>query len=1346
MTKAVPRSDKGEGFDVREAAREAARRSGLSLGDWLSGVIADQAAQMGVAVEALNPERQLGAVSARLARLSGRTGEQGTRHRRGDKASRPPVERGAPEDVANEDAASVRRSRRQGARSQSLEASYGKTPEPDERDDGVDADTLLDDAARAMDRQTKRNAEQTRDALDKMGSRLADLERRMTSRPLENVDPVRRALAKLEERLEDFGRADPDERLDDMLRQFEKKLSDLERHVEPERKSALSRTTSDLDRLEARLEELASRAALPGQTASPRLERIEAKLEAKLESSGDARPAPASNASDSGPSRALRAGLERAVADIARRQQALEAESASRADAPPRSNDAARYSSPPESDIVDQRGEHDAVAARIGTARKGSSEPSHNHEPFQNQTKRGEANSLMAAVSERLEAPTESLGGGLRRDARDSAHADALEGVQREISAIGAKLDSLPTAGMDPDVVRQILGQAQDIRDLLAAVLQRPASLDKVEGQLIELGHRLDKLGEVATDRGDLSEVVSGMREVRAVVARSSSDDLMRTIDARFASLSRKLEESTQKVEARAQSETTVIKSFMRDIDVKLDRRATAGPEAGRLEAILNDVAKKLEAPRSYLASDAVETAMRDLEAKLEQMAERSSVDADALHQAVYEITATLSQSSAPSALDVQNLETLVRDIQTKLAQPSTMAGDLRRVEELVGALSQKIDAMAWRSTEPMEIATTLADQVSRLAERIDELRQPQADPAALDGLREQIQELSSRLADSDAGLRAFAQMEQSLDGLFSSLSDTHQSAVEAACAAARDVAAEMLGPAAAPKLGALDQDLVNLREAQNISERRVHQTLAVVHDTLEKVVDRLASVERDVASVAADPVVIPAPAQTSLASGPAPVFAAPQREIAKAVEEPSAGDRKRGEAPEALPVVGTPPVAAEEEDVLIEPGSGFAPGRRLNPAAQPAEPRSEQSTFIAAARRAIRLNGGDAGAKSQTAAGLRDLDEAKARARAAAARLEATEFVMPESSLASRLRRYVDRRKRPILYALAAVVLAICSLQLVSALLNKAAAPTQSKTSGAPPDASGAAPDSDQKHAAPGRSGALDRSSTVRLAQAKNQDESQAVAASTAALSPTSVLPTSSIPTFAASSLQPPEITSLRTAASRGDSGAQYQLAVRYADGRGVTQNPVLAAQWFMKAARQDVPAAEYRLGVMYEKGFGVARDFKTALDWYHKAADAGHVRAMHNLAVLSAQTGENGGPDYATAAAWFQKAAEFGVRDSQYNLAILYARGLGVGRSLEQAYVWFDIAAAQGDTDAAKKRDEVAARLDPGQIVDAKAAAAAFHPRAEVKTANEPPAAATLGVAARGDAAPRKATPSGV
>ena len=70
-------------------------------------------------------------------------------------------------------------------------------------------------------------------------------------------------------------------------------------------------------------------------------------------------------------------------------------------------------------------------------------------------------------------------------------------------------------------------------------------------------------------------------------------------------------------------------------------------------------------------------------------------------------------------------------------------------------------------------------------------------------------------------------------------------------------------------------------------------------------------------------------------------------------------------------------------------------------------------------------------------------------------------------------------------------------------------------------------------------------------------------------------------------------------------------------------------------------------------------------------RAAEQGNVKAMHNLAVLSANQ-RGGSPDYAKAASWFGKAAEYGLADSQFNLAVLYENGLGVPEDLKIAYKW--------------------------------------------------------------------------
>ncbi|HUC50214.1 MAG TPA: hypothetical protein VMA30_12575 [Xanthobacteraceae bacterium] len=179
-----------------------------------------------------------------------------------------------------------------------------------------------------------------------------------------------------------------------------------------------------------------------------------------------------------------------------------------------------------------------------------------------------------------------------------------------------------------------------------------------------------------------------------------------------------------------------------------------------------------------------------------------------------------------------------------------------------------------------------------------------------------------------------------------------------------------------------------------------------------------------------------------------------------------------------------------------------------------------------------------------------------------------------------------------------------------------------------------------------------------------------------------------------------------LRADAAAGDMSAEYEIAARFAEGRGVAPNNEQAAHWLQRAADQGLAPAEFRLGGLYERGVGVKKDLGKARDLYAAAAEKGNGKAMHNLAVLYAE-GINGPADYKTAALWFRKAADRGVTDSQYNLAILYARGIGVEQNYAESYKWFTLAADHGDAGAGKKRDEIAAHLDPQSLAAAQAAA---------------------------------------
>jgi hypothetical protein len=76
------------------------------------------------------------------------------------------------------------------------------------------------------------------------------------------------------------------------------------------------------------------------------------------------------------------------------------------------------------------------------------------------------------------------------------------------------------------------------------------------------------------------------------------------------------------------------------------------------------------------------------------------------------------------------------------------------------------------------------------------------------------------------------------------------------------------------------------------------------------------------------------------------------------------------------------------------------------------------------------------------------------------------------------------------------------------------------------------------------------------------------------------------------------------RKAAEQGLAPAQYQLALRYANGDGVARDFEEAVKWYRRAAGQGVAFAQFNLGVRYANGQGIERDPVLAYLWFSLAA----------------------------------------------------------------------------------------------------------------------------------------------
>lgn len=856
----------------------------------------------------------------------------------------------------------------------------------------------------------------------------------------------------------------------------------------------------------------------------------------------------------------------------------------------------------------------------------------------------------------------------------------------------------------------------QMIRDAVAAITRRQAFLEAglpprdTLPPLPDLPPEGATLGEIGNAVSALESRLALSRANRAQSANARvspstvglDDEASRAFDTLGRDLRRAVQDIDQRVRPNAAARGTapmnappVLEERLRDSQDLPSTTARApqpvssavaplqglgGPApAAEPDALLSDVRALLERLGPGSRIDTLDLRMQDLAGKMERhlgapaaaMIEDLGRRIDALHSSV----------QAPGA-GTQVFEQLLRGIEEKVGRTRAASADIAHLEKMMDSL----------------------------ASRIAESRQ-HPDAKALVALEAQIAKLGDRLERSEVSLSSLDAVEHSLRDLFSQLEQTRYATIDAAENAARTAARDTLRAAMqAPGVSAssdaraevadrIAKDVQDLRQQHDASERRTQAALASLNQAVARLADHWEQAN------AVEPIGSPRSA------------AATEVSPAVSIGEPSPSYLADKRSPSVRPV----PDAA---DALIEPGEGRAANRSRAPGVVAAgAPADGSAPFIAAARRAAQA--------AQASAASRQ----KPGSIAEGAALTASRSGSSPVALLERARTYLVDRRRPLLLSLASLVVLLGALEVARIEFDHPAGSSvaaASDTQTSVPTIETPVEDAPAKIAV----------NETPTAAAKSGTGAEPVAASptssAAPIVPAAAVPaTDPAPTVVASKASPapavsnPFLAGLGTAstglgdglqalAQSGDPAAQYEVGLRYVEGRSVQRDPKIAASWFEKAATRGLAPAQYRLGSAYEKGVGEMRDPAQAVMWYARAADAGNIRAMHNLAVMSAE-GAIGKPDYVKAATLFGKAATLGVRDSQFNLAILYARGLGIEQNLAQSYTWFAIAAGQGDDDAAKKRDEVAARLDAKTLEAAKAAAENFHPAPYVKTAND-------------------------
>ncbi len=1269
MSSATAWNVRGVGRETRAFAEEAARRAGMSLGDWLDQVVADKATEQGVEPHDLDRDDRLDAIGERIARLARRDG-------RPAEDARPRAEEPLkPEPRKPEARASDREETRRAE--ELLEAAVARFESRAQRAEAR-AVRAFESVAQWIERSDSDRGEE-RATLKAVADKLAAIDQR-TARQ-------QSLLAEAPRRLES--------RIDEAERELDARMSALARRLDPERRTEPPRPTERP--LERPAERPSERPRIDLRDAALKIARRRSALDARGripeasapkpgwrnfgvdEAPAEPRLTPAAP-QQAGAVEALR--LE--ILALAQRIEQLRNEQSERGAQPAADVQALRTEVAAMSRSLADLAPRNAVVALEGAMR--------------------DLSERIAAVRDHgvrevLIAPLEALLGEVRDALRAHDPQASVAGLQREIRAIETRIDAIAKGAINPEVLERIRAQTEEVRNLLAAAAMRPVPVERLERQIGDLADRVDRLASNPSPHAESARAVALLADAREQIERSTPAAALSAIERRLEQLAQRMDQALQQPQgpdsaprafedlarridgvrasierqSGAQSDTAKLEAALRELSAKLDRPAAAPPAPNGLAEMIQDLSARIDQranPALDLASleqalrsigerpieidtGPIENLMRDLGAKLVAPA---PIDTRPFEALLLEINQKLDRAPA-AAGGTGEIAAMVRDLGARIDQRIGAAIDLRPLEDALHALHERLDRDV-----PAKLAPALVEQAAELlAERLERRDQSRIDADALAG---QISDIHDRLDALHAETSSNAALERKVGDLVAELDATRRALQSLPAGSSRDD-------------DPIADGLADIRADQASADKRMQTRLTSLQDILERLVSRLGRIEDEVArvdeaargnvSAPAMPKVAPPTRSEALASGGAALREIPDRLRAS----PSAGPVRQ-----PLPQAG----AIDGAEFLIEPGSPF--GRPRPSEADAALPKSAVNAHIAAARRAAQ-------AAMEESAGK--------KAKPPAEPAEAGEAAPQD--LAGQAKSLVAGRRRPLL--LAATLLAMIA----------AVAIIQMRASSHPP------PMQKSEIEAPAK--------LIESAEAPNSGGGAGIDTS-----PVGSIPGSAAGAKVAARPAPAELVgampaglsaTLRAAATAGDVNAEFEMGVRLIEGRGVAKDPRAAAQWFEQAAARDLPIAEYRLGALYEKGVGVARDSQLAMSWYAKAANAGNARAMHNLAVMNAEAASGGKPDYAEAAQWFRKAAQLGVRDSQFNLGILYARGMGVPQDLAQSWVWFSLAAQQGDVDAAKKRDEVAAKMDAQALVAAAKALAAFQVATPSPAANE-------------------------
>ncbi|MEI9406269.1 peptidoglycan-binding protein [Mesorhizobium argentiipisi] len=680
-------------------------------------------------------------------------------------------------------------------------------------------------------------------------------------------------------------------------------------------------------------------------------------------------------------------------------------------------------------------------------------------------------------------------------------------------------------------------------------------------------------------------------------------------------------------------------------------------------------------------------------------------------------------------------------------------AGIMEALDARFAALAKRIETRTPDPANEMAIRG-LESRLEDISSRLEWSAQQVAgiDPALIRSLEAQVAGLSAHLSKPSTPLPEFEDISPRLNEIEKSLAGTRDSILSVAREAAESAVKSLTESTSstaqtnATAVAGLAQDLKTLEALTRRSDERNSRTFEAIHDTLLKIVDRLGSLEAGETSEAVSELVDPQPAgKRGGRSGKIAVQDAPSMDIdqplpltgdmaslegrAAAImrDEPSA-QRTPAEAAAAAAMAALGPDAVGDKsetagrrksmfsglarafkgkkEADTQPLAGAAPAadvpsvdidEPLDPKAanRPLEPGSGAPDLNAIMKRVRDERGGQPVRRTESDAAKSDFIAAARRAAQAAAAEADTlkrQSTMTGPVKALRIGDLLKARRKPILMAAAAIMMALAGLQLGKAFLSD---PVETANNQPAPIVSSQTVDTASLNATAAPQ-ADTQKTDIGTAQAENRPVRQAEPLKDAA--PAAPIP-SSPETAAAMPAEPaPAPMALAapaeptpTASAMPSKPAAAAASATDMDGymQPMAKEPV-AASPAAEGAAASAPAATSAdtTGAVPPAGSQAAAakfDIPSEIGpvALRDAAAGGDAKALFEVGSRYAES-RGVKEDMKAAAKWYEQSAELGFAPAEYRIGNFYEKGIGVARDIKKAKTYYQLAAEQGNASA--------------------------------------------------------------